>query len=60
MDVEKGRRRVGHGDDRGGGGEPRVEPTEGVEDEGVVTDRRVVLGEGVGDLLLTTAILVDG
>jgi hypothetical protein len=57
---EEGGQGVRHGDDGGGRGDPRTEAAEGVEDEGVGRDGRVIVGERVHELLLTVAVLSDG
>jgi hypothetical protein len=57
---KEGGQGLGYGDERGDGGEPRAEATEGVEDEHAVRDGGVVLGEGVGEVLLAAAVLGDG
>jgi hypothetical protein len=59
-DTEKRRQRVCHGDDGGSSGEPRPEAVEGVEDKGSGGDRRVIVGEGVDELLLVMEVGGDG
>ena len=57
--TDEGWQGIGHGDDGGSGGKPRPETTQSVEDEGAGRHGRVVVGEGIGELLLAAAILSD-
>jgi hypothetical protein len=53
---EDGGKRIGHGDDHGDGGKSRTEPAKSADDEGMVGDGRVVVGE----MFQTTVLLMDG
>jgi hypothetical protein len=59
MGPKEGVQGLGHGDDRGGGGEVWAEPSEGVEDKRAIEDGRVVLSECVGEMLLAMAVVGD-